>query len=646
MPRFPIVLIAALLLIYAVLARSAVRTKSPTSDEPYHALAGWMHLHFGNYLLDSEDPPLWSTYAALPNGRRSITADPDSLDPTNAPLNTDTEYAWQVRTLFRTPGNDADAFVGRSRDMMLLIAALLGAVIALWTWRLARFLSFSPARAAFAAVAATALFCFDPNFLGHGSLVKNDVIASLALLLLAMAVWAIGLRMTWPRLAALGLACGLALTVKFSGVLLVLIAMFLLTVRIAIAHPWSALGRIRLTWPQRFMAAVTAGVFAALLSWIIIWLAYDLRFTATSDPHSLMDLRPMYGLILRHKWQLAHTDGSSLPKPTPQDLAPLAPPRFLALVQLADQHHLLPQAWLAGFLFTYATAMVRATFLCGKLSYVGWWWYFPFAMLVKTPLATLMAALLAAIVAASRIRSVRRFENLWPMLCLILPMLLYLSAAMSSNLNLGLRHVLPIYPLAFIGIGLALARICQWRPRLGVQIGLVLALGLIAESLRAYPNYIAFFNVAAGQSRGGLRLLSDSNLDWGQDLKLLADWQRRHPDVKLYLAYFGTADPEYYGIRYTNIPDGYWAGPPPQQITSPGVIAISATTLQGPYAARINGECIYSRLWSLRPIEVLGGSIYLFRYPARPEDYLPADQRLINPGRAAPESTPPLPAAD
>jgi hypothetical protein len=152
----------------------------------------------------------------------------------------------------------------------------------------------------------------------------------------------------------------------------------------------------------------------------------------------------------------------------------------------------------------------------------------------------------------------------------------------------------------------------------------VLILALAVESCCAYPNYIPFFNVFAGGARGGLRLLSDSNLDWGQDLPLLAAWQRKHPDQKLFLAYFGSTDPAYYGICYTNLPGGYIAGPPVQQVDGPGVMAISATTLQGAYC-----EQAWMSLWSLKPIDVLGGSIYLFHVPVRPQDRLPSGRSLI-----------------
>jgi hypothetical protein len=130
----------------------------------------------------------------------------------------------------------------------------------------------------------------------------------------------------------------------------------------------------------------------------------------------------------------------------------------------------------------------------------------------------------------------------------------------------------------------------------------------------SWPHEIPFFNVAAGGAESGMRLLSDSNLDWGQDLPLLADWHQRHPDVPLYLAYFGSTDPHYYGIDYLNLPGGYpFSDVPIVTKSVPGVMAISATYLQGVYDdGRLDKQLAYLR--TQKPREVFGGSIYLFEW--------------------------------
>src|SRR5271154_2685323 len=143
---------------------------------------------------------------------------------------------------------------------------------------------------------------------------------------------------------------------------------------------------------------------------------------------------------------------------------------------------------------------------------------------------------------------------------------------MASDLNIGIRHVLPLYPFIFVAMGWAATMAWErWRRGTGVVLLIVMS-ALAVESLGAFPNFIPFFNAAAGGSTGGFHLLGDSNLDWGQDLPLLSDWQHAHPRTPLYLSYFGLADPSYYGIRYTNLPGGYPYGPRGEFPDQPGIL--------------------------------------------------------------------------
>jgi hypothetical protein len=240
-------------------------------------------------------------------------------------------------------------------------------------------------------------------------------------------------------------------------------------------------------------------------------------------------------------------------------------------------------------------------------------------MLVKTPLATLIAAMVTSWIALRGVFK-GRFKNhqlLWTTLCLGIPVVIFLASAMSSRLNIGIRHVLGLYPFAFVAIGCTAAWL--WRSRGKKTRIAIVALGvmLAAESLSVYPNFIPFFNVIAANAPGGkIQLLGDSNLDWGQDLPLLAAWQRGHPDQTLYLSYFGYADPAYYGIKYRSLPGGYYydehrAFPDPY---SRCVIAISASNLQG---ILVDPKLLdfYAQWRHRKPLAVLGDSIYLFEYP-------------------------------
>jgi hypothetical protein len=190
-----------------------------------------------------------------------------------------------------------------------------------------------------------------------------------------------------------------------------------------------------------------------------------------------------------------------------------------------------------------------------------------------------------------------------------------------SNVNIGLRHFFPVYPFVFIGVGLTASRL--WASgRLARCLVLLIGLGLAVETAWAFPNYINFFGVLCGGPAAGFNLLSDSNLDWGQDLPALAAWQQEHSDVPLYLDYFGRCEPAVYGIRYfrlQTVQEAGAVGPPSVVPDRPGVIAVSATDLHLalaadpplPWIGLIKGQ---------NPTAVLNGTIYLFRIDPKHSD--------------------------
>jgi hypothetical protein len=186
---------------------------------------------------------------------------------------------------------------------------------------------------------------------------------------------------------------------------------------------------------------------------------------------------------------------------------------------------------------------------------------------------------------------------------------------MRSNLNLGIRHILPTYPLYFLAIAVVLASLRHvWGRRMQIALAAGL-LGLAAESFAAFPDYIPFFNIACGGTQNGINLLGDSNLDWGQDLKLIAQWRQENPQTPLYLCYFGFADPWAYGIQYYNFLHGYKWGPVFEMGPPRGVLMVSATHLQGVYYFRAEERSIMAQLRSVPPRAILGGTIYVYDWP-------------------------------
>jgi 4-amino-4-deoxy-L-arabinose transferase-like glycosyltransferase len=596
-----LLIIALLLASFATLAYSAARTKSATADEPLHALGAYVRLFHGDFRLDPEDPPLFGYWAMIAHDGRTLKLDLESPAFKDVLSYMWRYWTWTTPTLYATEGNDPETFINRSRAMMTILGVALGAVIAWWAWDLA---------GRGAAVVACALYCFCPNFLGHAPLIKNDVPLALVMLSLLFAACRAGARLTWLNLIAMALLAAAALTTKFSGVLLAPMLAIVLLIRALMPRPWPVLGRLIVTRGRRLMWAMGALLVCTIVGVAGVWACYGFRYQPTKDATRRLNMPLIARAAARNKMLNAN---GGVDVPQQQEFFEAHPGVFVGTILFLDRRELLPQAWLAGLLDTYATTLRRKAFLVGDIRATGWWYYFPLAMLFKTPLATLLGGALALGAAWWARLSKLHLHQLdrWEVACFVVPIGIYAASAMTSNLNLGLRHVLPIYPFLFVLMGVVTARLRLPFPRATSAIAAILLVGLATETLLAWPNYIAFFNVAAGGSRGGLRLLGDSNLDWGQDLTLLRDWQRRHPDEKLYLSYFGGAWPNYY-VDATP----FSVNPPQPQPSETCVLAVSATELQGVYESD-ELRNFYRYLSEHPPREVLGGTIYLYDLPLR-----------------------------
>jgi hypothetical protein len=597
-------IIAGLLVLFFFTSWTAWRGKCATFDEPLHFTAAWVQTHYGDFRCDPEDPPLWRYYVAAGTNPKNLTV-PTSGEIWDSMLtNRLGEGGYFRQVFYTTPGNDPDAILATGRLRMLLLAVVLGAIIAAWAWRLG---------GAIAATVAAAAFCLDPNFLAHSALVKNDVAATLAFLVFAIALWAVGNSASFWRAISLVLSLILALTVKFSGVLALPILLVALLIRARTNEPWKVLKWTLRTRRQRFLAAVGIVVVACMTSYAAIWACYDFRFGPSADPAQLFDFRELIEIARSHEYFAAYNTFFANHDQQLAFNAQWHPGLVLRLGLWANVHHLLPQTWLEGFLFTTGTAPGRAAFLLGTYSMVGRWYYFPTVILVKTPLAMILALIAAAVFfARARNRPLRGWtaQAFW-----IVP-IVYFLVAVFSNLNLGIRHILPVYPFLFIFLGIAAAGAVERFGKPALALIALFFVGLAVETFTAYPNFIPFFNIAAGGWRNGPEFLADSNVDWGQDLPALAQWQRQHPRTQLLLSYFGSADPRNYQIHYMKLPGGFG----PQDETAldgrPVVYALSANSFHDPSISPQQRQ-LYDTLRRQTPIAVLGHSIYLYNSPGQ-----------------------------
>jgi hypothetical protein len=223
----------------------------------------------------------------------------------------------------------------------------------------------------------------------------------------------------------------------------------------------------------------------------------------------------------------------------------------------------------------------HATSLLGKQSLMGWWYYFPVLFFFKTPLPFL------AFIGAGAARATLKFA--------LIPALILLST-LSSTIEIGVRHLLPVYP--FLAVVAAAGLVWMWR-RWRV-VALVAAIWFFGGSVLAHPDYFAWFNEAAGAEPQ--KIAVDSNLDWGQDMFRLARLTRKRNLDRIALRCTTTIPFDHFGVHDTPLP--------PFAITK-GWVAVSETILGLDPDARRGG---YKWLDGI-PYERVGRSIRLYYVP-------------------------------
>ena len=574
-PRAAAGLLAALAL-YAALALTSLRRKSATFDECAHLPAAYTHLAMGDYRLSPDHPPLVKHLAALP-----LLAGGVKMNRDDGAFAQRRQWEFGRRFLYRW--NDADTLFRRGRSAMVLLGIALGAAVFAWARRL-----YGPPAAAL----ALALCVLNPEVLAHGQLVTTDMGAALFIFLAVAAFERATERVTPGRVAAAGAAFGAALATKFSALVLLPVLGLLGLVVVLRGEPL-LLAVKGLAWgpegDRRRRAAAVAIVLAVMvvLAVLVIWAAYGFQARFSDDP----------AVDAAIEWERLRPESRVFAEP----------------VLLARRLSLLPDPYLFGFFRFFKHSESRPAVLLGRRSEGGSWYYFPATIAFKTPLALLA---LLAVALATRPRAPAGARGEW---FVWLPVAVYLALTLTRGIHIGHRHLLPIYPFLFVAAGRAASWAFPagrpWRERPGPAL-IVAALGgwQLAATLRIHPHYLAYFNELAGGPSRGYRLLADSNLDWGQDLKELRAYLSRHGIDRCKLSYFGTADPEYHHIPCELLP-GYMLPRPRavvKEVRAGDVLAVSATNLQGLYIEP-EAETLMARLREREPLAQVGYSILIYR---------------------------------
>lgn len=601
--RKPIVIFSVFAVLFFSLALFSASRKSPTYDETAHIPAGYVSLTTRDFRLNPEHPPLVKMLSAVP--LLFLHPQADFNDPNwkkigSGNLGWRFIEEWFFGAKFLYKWNDAERLVFWARIPIILLSVLLGCFAGWWAWTAYGWKS---------GCLALLLYLTTPDLLAHSQLVTTDLGVACFLFIAVFGFYRALRSLTLGNLllTCIGTACLLA--TKFSGPLVFPIFV-VIAVIFAASDEKSDAPLLPATWALRraesFKAKLAlAGIpvaASALCGLVFVWACYGFRYR----------ISPEMGVSLSidwiHYWAKDTLTGS--------------------VMQFFQSWHLLPEGYTLGWFDVADSVERRPAFLLGARSETGWWYYFLVSFLVKTPLPLLI------LIIAGFVFIKRYGANLAEEFVLLAPVVVYFFVALSGNINIGNRHILPVYPFLIVSASKMARVFDSWQAEekqadkrarwLAVACGLLIGWNVV-ELARVYPYDLAYFNQIAGGPAGGYKWLVDSNLDWGQDLKGLARYRQEHREEPFYLAYFGSASPAYYGIKARLLPSANI-----EEVRNPSdyarfedvkpgsIVAVSATSLQCVFLddQRAKGvEQFMERLKPLTPIATIGHSIFLYRIP-------------------------------
>jgi hypothetical protein len=625
------VLVATVLAVFAIVAMASMARKSITTDEVPHITAGYSYWKTADFRVNPEHPPLAKLLAGIP----LFFVDPvfDTRHPSWSRARIDQGFEFAFRFILDTPPNVRPDNVRPERHREILFWArtpivVMGMVLCLYLYLLARLLFGNTA-----ALLTLVLTAFSPTILAHSRVVTTDVTLT--------AFW-VGATYhlirflrdhRWSQLIYCGLTTGLAMGAKFSGIFTLLTTGYVCAVSLFMrGGPWSApegqdsmnrLGHRAIQFGLQMVAyAAVAFVVVVFLYFVNEFPRYFGGFQkvfANHDPR----YRAFYfgghysGII----W--TYYVGALLVK---------LPLGTMALAAI-------------GFIFLRRDGAPLTWKERGILALVGLW---PVSLLVpylvisgRLPIqvSALGVLLLLALFAGATVpicvlmaKHVSLRREWVERLALVTPALVIFAISTLSGKYLGIRYVLPCLPLLLLLAGRTLT--LAWAARFpGRLVPLALAATVVVSSLANFPDYISYFNEAAGGPRGGASLLDDSNIDWGQDWLQLAEYQqnkieeeaRREPGLpaaqsvrNLGFWPHNRIDPRRpYGIQGYEISEKelYWP--------RAGWYAVGAHTMNRDYIYSYERPISYDWLERYEPVDRVGGAIYVFRFWHQTPDHPP-----------------------
>lgn len=597
--KYHYIVAALLLLSMLIMGIGSMRNDSAIVDEIAHIPAGYSYVAKQDFRLNPEHPPMMKDLAGLP----LLALNPRFPDDTVA-WNKDVNGQWEAGWHFLYhDGNNADSILFWSRLPILLTAIAFGAVLYVISRRLL---------GTAAGLVVLALYSFDPNIIAHARFVTTDLGAAATMFLAITSFYFWLRRPTYKRLALATILFALAQVTKFSAVLLVpfffgLIIWALLTKQNG--KKWQEL------WKTYLFGYVLLGVGTLVL----IWLFYI--------PHVLNMSEAVQDALIKGSLT------NEMQKP-------------IANLLMAINGNIITRAlaqYLLGMVMVFTrVAGGNTTYFLGEVTNQSFKWYFPVTYLIKTPLPVLVAILGATVAGIwgltqtgfrkvfTRFSAYSRRHGLEVVgLAFIV---FYSFISITGNLNLGIRHLLPILPFICFILGSASVRLVR---RVHQSWFTIIASGLLIaymlSTVLAYPSFVSYFSPLIGGGANADKYVSDSSVDWGQDFKRLQTYIEAHPEMGVVnLDYFGGAEPRYYMCdrvfddngNLIRSAKGYdcsaarikdWHA---NYGLPSGYLALSETYLANDrWGSKLRGDKGYADLYAMEPIAKIGNSIYIFKLP-------------------------------
>jgi len=567
-PRTTRIVAVALLAILAFSLFASVRQESQTWDEADHIFAGFEYWRHGDFGRNPEHPPFAKLLATIPLLSMGLKEPP--IVP--IPYFKVQDAIGGSQLLY---SNNADAILLRCRMMIALFSLGLAFLV---------FLAAQEMFNSFTALLALGLFAFEPSLLANGALVTTDMPLACLFFAAVFSFYRYVQKPSLLRLMLCAVTAALVMVTKHSGILilptLVLLAIAELLLSSRRREDDGAPIQPGFSKRLRRLAVVLAAML--FVSYGVVWAIYGFRYSAHPGQVPIVPSLADYSAGLTHPLQKS-------------------------VITFFARHHLLPEAYLYGWVDILLIPGERPTFLFGHVLSSGRWYFFPAIFLIK---ATLTLLVLLVLLPFARIHGKRR-----EFIYLALPAAVYMAASIASMLNMGVRHILPIFPFCIVlAAAAAAAFLARSLPARVVVCALLLL--TVVSSLHAFPDYLAYSNEAAGGPSHTYRLATDSNADWGQTLKWTKSYLDKNPTSSCWLSYHQPlVDPAYYGIHCHPLLTGMGAvlgiptAPIPSTIT--GTFFISSVDPTGLFWGpdTLNP---YQVFWDRKPDAMIGNAVLVF----------------------------------